>query len=603
LLALVQPGAVVLSLTANFNTITASTMGGSGAYQYSLNGAAFQPAGTFSNLVNGTYTVIAKDANGCTGSATANINVAALNANASITKSLLCAGDANASFSVAASGGVPPYQYSLNNSVFQSNNNFGNLNAGNYTLIVRDDSGNTVTNTMSITQPQAITATATAVLNTVTVAATGGTGTLNYSLNNGSFQASNIFNDVPNGTFSVMVRDANGCTASTTVVVNITALSNTVAISQPISCHEGSNGAIIANTTGGVPPYQYSINGGNFLNVNIFTGLMEGSYTITVKDAAGNTTSQSIQLVAPPAIAATATVTFNTVTIHATGGTGTLQYSLNGTNFQMSSLFNGVANGTYTATVRDANGCTATTMAIVNIVPLASESVITQAVTCFGNANGAIRVSAAGGIPPYEFSLNGGAYQSSNQFANLSAGEKNISVRDAAGTIVSNTLTLTEPAPLSIQATANQNNITVVAFGGTQPYSFSINNNPWPGPNTANLPNGTYTVVGTDANGCTATTSVTIMLIGVDDLVADWRISLSPNPGNGLFNLSIEESPAIVWIQVLDISGKLLERLQCTPVNGLMTQAIDLRNQPAGMYLLWLTDGVKAGSLKLIKEE
>jgi len=602
LVPLVQPPPVTATASVNFNTITVSASGGSGAFQYSIDGTTFQPAATFNSVVNGTYTLTARDVNGCTGTTTATVNVSTLSGNVTVTQPLLCNGDANAGISVAAAGGVPPYQYSLNGSVFQSGNTYTNLSAGNFSLVVRDNAGNTTTSNVSVAQPPSIVASAAAVLNTVTVTASGGTGNLSYNLNGGAFQPSNVFNNVPNGTFSVIVRDANGCSATASVVVNVSALAGSISVGQPLLCHGDGNGSIMANATGGVPPYQFSLNSSTFQNGNVFAGLITGTYTITIKDGVGTTTSNSITLTDPPALVASGMVVFNVVTINAAGGTGALQYSLNGVNFQVSGVFNGVANGSYTAVVRDNNGCTALVPVTVNVPPLTSEVVLTQPIACFGNTTGVLQIAGMGGIPPYTYSINGGAYQNSNQFSDLTANAFSVAIRDATGTVITNTFTITEPAQLTVQAAANQNNLTLTALGGTGPYTFSLNGNPLPGPSASNLPNGTYAVVATDKNGCTATTSVTIMIIGTEDVIAKWQIRCTPNPGAGLFRLTAQEAPEQLSVRVVDISGKIMQQYFWAAVNGTLTEYIDLRHQPAGAYILHLSDGVQSSHLTLIKE-
>jgi hypothetical protein len=125
----------------NNGSIVATATGGSG-FTYSINGGAFQASGTFSNLAAGTYTITARNSDGCTGSTTATIisvNPCAgvnINVSTSTTAFVPCGGPAG-SILITASGSNG-YQYSLNGGAFQSSNSFAGLNAGTYSITVKD---------------------------------------------------------------------------------------------------------------------------------------------------------------------------------------------------------------------------------------------------------------------------------------------------------------------------------------------------------------------------------------------------------------------------------------------------------------------------------
>ena len=121
--------------------------------------------------------------------------------------------------------------------------------------------------------------------------AAGGTGALQYSINNGSsWQAGNVFNALPAANYTIKVKDANNCEiayASNPISVtepSVIAISNVS--STNISCNGGSNGSITITAAGGTGSLEYSINNGSSWSTsNTFTGLIAASYTIKVKDA------------------------------------------------------------------------------------------------------------------------------------------------------------------------------------------------------------------------------------------------------------------------------------------------------------------------------
>lgn len=129
-----------------------------------------------------------------------------------------------------------------------------------------------------------------------------------------------------------------------------------------------SNGIINVVGSNGIPPYTYSIDGINFQTAASFTGLQAGSYTITIKDGGGSqsTSVTTLTNISGPQLAVLSTGAASCLNndgiaqVMATGGTAAFQYSINGINFQPANQFTGLASGSYTCTVKDANGCIAT---------------------------------------------------------------------------------------------------------------------------------------------------------------------------------------------------------------------------------------------------
>jgi hypothetical protein len=146
-------------------------------------------------------------------------------ANASITNALACANTTNGEITVATIGGTPPYQYSLNGGAYQNSSVFSNLAAGSYTVSTMDANGLIQASpAIVIAVPPQLMGTATANGYTVTVAASGGTGNWNYSLDGGAFQVENSFSPIANGNHSITLQDANGCEYAFEVTVEVPTL-------------------------------------------------------------------------------------------------------------------------------------------------------------------------------------------------------------------------------------------------------------------------------------------------------------------------------------------------------------------------------------------
>lgn len=211
-----------------------------------------------------------------------------------------------------------------------------------------------------------------------------------------------------------------------------------------------SNGTIIANASGGSSGFTFSINGGAFQSSGSFGNLAAGSYSIVAKNASGCSGTSSFTLVATnPCTGVTINVTGTTVnptstiisngsiSVTASGSTG-FTFNINGGVFQASGNFPNLASGTYTVIAKDVNCCTGTTVFTLTApnpcsgVTISVSPVITGNRPCEPN-NGSVTVTGSGGTGPYTFSLNGGAFQSSNSFTGLATAAHLITAKDANG--------------------------------------------------------------------------------------------------------------------------------------------------------------------------
>jgi PKD repeat protein len=286
-----------------------------------------------------------------------------------------CNGFSNGSVTLALSNGYGPFQYRRGTGNWQNNNTFNNLAAGTYTFFARDGNGNVLSLEVTIAQPPALTIAASVNLNVITVTAGGGTPPYEYRLGiSGAYQTSPVFDSLANSAYIVTVRDANGCSTSTTALVNVPALQISSAATGQILCFGEMTGEITVTATAGVSPYWYSLNDSPLQSGNVFSGLAADSYDIKVTDSQGNTKTNTVTITQPPALAVSLVVNQSTITANAAGGTPPLQYSLDGQNYQPSNVFNDLNDDAYTVTVKDANGCTMEQSATVATPPTAAFS-------------------------------------------------------------------------------------------------------------------------------------------------------------------------------------------------------------------------------------
>ncbi|MEI6766156.1 MAG: T9SS type A sorting domain-containing protein [Bacteroidota bacterium] len=515
-------------------TITATATGGTAPYQFSINGTTWTSSNTFI-VGTGNYTVYVKDANGCTKSSCIQVTQpAALNLTAAVTTPTNCNGT-NATVTATVTGGTAPYQYSTNGTSWASANTFS-LAAGTYTIYVKDAAGCTKTATVTVAPAASVNLALTITqpilcsggTATVKAVATGGNGSYQYSLNGTSWGINNIFS-LPAGTYTIYAKSGSCTTSSQIIIDESQALHISIAVTNPIACN-GGTATVTVTATGGMGNYQYSSNGTTWTTNNVFT-LPAGTYTLWARHCTSYKcqtctcpTSETITITQPAAISLTTAITTPiacnggnaAVTATATGGTAPYQYSMNGTNWSTNNTFS-LAAGTYNIKVKDANGCMQSSYITISQPAVIGLSLsVTTAITCNGGS-ATLTASVSGGTAPYQYSTNGTNWSSANTFS-LTAGTYTIYVKDAGGCTKNSTITITQPAPISLSLAVTtpilcgggSGIVTATATGGLAPYKFSLNGTTWTTNNTFSLTAGTYTIYVKDANNCVNSGQITV---------------------------------------------------------------------------------------------
>lgn len=521
--------------TSTGQILVTSVIGGTGNMSYSLNGVNYQSSPTFSGLAAGIYSVYVKDAAGC--ALTMNVTVTQPTAvTATITSSnASCNNASNASITVVASGGTPGYTYSIDGE-FYPTGDFSELTAGTYTVVVMDDNGCAYNSVVTLTQPTIIAVTVTTgnstcgnANGTLAVTASGGSGSgYQYSINGTTWNSSGAFSGLTDSTYAIIVTDGAGCTNVFHATISDAngPMINTIS-STNIVCNGSNTGTItVTNVTGGSGTLYYNVDGSPWQLSTIFTGLSAGPHVVIVHDGLWCTGSYTAILTEPAPIVVTATVinlTCNgdasgSATITAAGGSGQLAYSIDyGDNWQSSNVITNLQAGTYPVLVRDAGGCVGETT--ITVTQPDAISVINNGlnVTCAGAGDGAIFVTAFGGTGVLSYSLNGNTYQSNGSFTGLNGGVYIVYVKDANGCVRTSAVNINEPQSLGVSANVynitcaggNDGVIDINISGGTAPYSTNWSNTAST-EDVFNLTAGTYSVVITDANGCTFAAAYTV---------------------------------------------------------------------------------------------
>ena len=383
-------GTVVNTSAGQSNGAVTVTASGSNNFTYQLNTGTFQAAATFTNLAAGTYTVTAKDADGCTGANTFTIADPCAAKNITVTATVVNAGVGLSNGSITATAtNSTGFTYQLNTGAFQASGTFTGLAVGTYTITAKDADGcikaqsftvNDICAAKTITVTATIVNAGTGLSNgSIAATATGSTG-FTYQLNSGAFQASGTFNNLSVGTYNVTAKDLDGCTKTQSFTVNDICTAKNISLSATIvnagPAAGATNGSITA-TASGSSGFTYQLNTGAFQSSGTFSSLSAGTYNITAKDLDGCLKTQSFTVTTDACIGKVLTISAattgtdkcapsgtGTITITAGGGVG-FTYQLNTGVFQVSNIFSGLAANTYNIAAKDADGCIKTGTASV----------------------------------------------------------------------------------------------------------------------------------------------------------------------------------------------------------------------------------------------
>ncbi len=515
---LVTPTPVTCFGTAT-GAATASATGGTAPYTYSWSNGNTGVSAT--NLIAAAYTVTATSANGCTATQNFTITQPAQLAGAITNTAALCSGGGG-SATASPTGGTSPYTYAWNNGA--TTQTINSLNAGNYSVTITDANGCSISRNTTITQPVGITLTTSftattcgASNGTATVTASGGTAPYTYSWNTIPAQTTATATGLAGGNYTVNVTSSNGCVAPATVIVTTGGSVTLGVVATNASCFGTSTGSAIATGNGGAAPYTYLWSNGN--TGNNATGLAAGNYSVTTTDATGCTAVQSFTVNQPNAL--TATTTIAPFTCNATTGAasvtvtgGTIPYAYLWSNGATTAAVTGLANGNYSVTITDFNGCTITRNVSINVPIALTGSIAATNITCNGVSNGSLSASVSGGTAPYAYLWSNGATTAT--ISNLNTGNYTLVITDANGCAINRSSSITSPTALLATTSVlpasclpNSGGASVTVSGGTSPYSYLWSS----GATTANatgLSNGNYTVTTTDALGCSIVSNVTI---------------------------------------------------------------------------------------------
>ncbi len=511
----------------NTGSASVNVLTGSSPYTYLWSNSQTSVAAT--GLGPGTYTVVVTDAHNCSHTDSVHITSSpALTHSFSGRINDDCFGNHIGTITVNVSGGTPAYTYLWSNS--QTSATATGLGAGTFTVVVTDAHNCSFSDTVHITSPSALTHTFPSIVNidcfgnntgSATISVSGGTPPYSYSWSNS--QTSAAASPLTAGTYTITVTDAHNCSFIDSVhITTPLALSHTFPSIINVDCFGNPTGSATVSVTGGTLPYTYQWS--NSQTSAAATALAAGTYTIVVTDAHSCSFTDSVHITSPLILAHTFPIITNvdcfgnptgSAQISVTGGTPAYSYSWNTIPVQITAFIDTLYAGVFTVTVIDAHGCTfADSVIITTPTGLGVFSPSVTDVNCYGNNNGSATVTPFGGTPGYTdywYPAN----QTGPTATGLAPGVDTVRITDNNGCIIKTLVQITQPDSLS--EVLNHVNIlcygdstgtaSVAVAGGTPPYTYL-----WtPGASTSaavtGLKSGSYSILITDAHGCTHTSS------------------------------------------------------------------------------------------------
>ncbi len=548
------PNAPVVTVTqptciVTTGSITVTPPAGTGL-EYSKDGNTYQASPVFTGLTPGvTYSITIRNSAGCISTATVRTidPIPSPPASPTLTGNdpgCTTPGSITVTSPISANG----FTFSKDGVNFQTSETFGGLVPGTYSIRVKNAQGCVSAPATYIINPGPATpaqptvtiiqTTCTSATGTITV--TAPSGGLTYSIDGQPGQTSNVFNNVLPGQYNITVTNAAGC-VSPVRVVTINPVPIAPGIPVLIVSHPGCNAVkgSIAVTTPTGNGTTYSIDGVTYQNSAVFDNLDPGTYTITVKNAAGcislpATETINIPPVTPPAPVVTITqpdcnTATGSITIVSPNDPGTM-FSINSLPYQAGPTIGNLAPGNYVITARNTSGCiSAYTHFIINYPPLTPATpVVTLIQPDCDTATGTITVNSPVGFG-LQYSIDGANFQPSRIFSNVAPNTYTVTARNSAGCTSQLTgITInTPPAPAPNPGVITGD--SAVCEGGTIQLANTVTSGVWSSSNTG--------VAKVDADGLvttllpgTVTITYTTGTICTDEVTHIITVNALPQP-------------------------------------------------------------------------
>lgn len=518
--------------------VTVLASGGTSPYTYGIGATGtFGSSNVFGSLKAGTYTFRVKDAHNCIQIADIRVEDSVAIKTSFTLKNVSCFAGNDGAITLSPYTGFAPFNYAIGSGAYGTSNTFSTLRSGTYNFKIKDAIGCTLDTFATITQPPILAISV--ALNkpscygykdgSIISTGSGGTPPYTYAIDTKAYSTSAIFSSLPAGSYTLHVKDANGCIKDTLLTLTQPTPVYILAKLQSPLCNGDANGIITIMGSGGTPPFTYAYDAVAPQIDSVLTGFKAGAYKLHLIDKNGCIKDSTVTLTEPKKVSFKKILITNptcegyadgSVLVSGDGGILPYQYAINSSNFKADSLFAKLLEGSYTLTVRDSNNCKADSIVkLVGYPKIVLDSTKAISTTCYGAADGSFKLYASGGNPPLRYTLKGTkdtfSFASYNQ---LKSKAYTVTVIDDKNCFKDFTVAVPQPEELKIATSITHNDcvdidtngrIIALVNGGTRPYKYlwSTNSND---SFIAQLPNGFYSVRVSDINNCTDSVRVEV---------------------------------------------------------------------------------------------
>lgn len=582
-------------------TLSADVFGGVAPYTYSWTGPDnfAASASNLDGLAAGVYNLTITDTNGCIFEETTTITQPATGLTATVTPlDTVCFGQSTGTATVVPAGGTGAISF-LWNYQNQTTTTVNNLPAGNWEVVVTDQSGCSTTQSTEIEEDPEIIIRLSEMgpqcfdgpdgQAEITAIEING-NQANFSdyqiMWNNNETTTNIENLNGGERYFVSVTNAIGCIASEVIEIsNPDPIGILVENISATDCANGSNGAATVNGAGGTQPYSYqwSANAANQITATA-ENLSSGVYTVIVSDNNQCSSEQEIIIMEPEMLSIEFSVSEiscpgnadGVISTTISGGTAPYQYAWStGSN---NAEVDRIEAGNYELTITDTKGCTAISNQLVEAPEVLTATTELINPTCAGDRDGRITILASGGIPPYRYALDQEAFDRSAVKIGIRAGDYDLRIQDAKGCEFSTQVTITEPLPIMVDAGARlemmlgdslqlfaevENSIGAVDLFWNAPYegtlscypdSLSNCESPWTVAQNTIL----YTVSAEDSRGCMGETTVEVKVNKARQILVPTAFTPNGDGNNDFLLVHGVPGTEVVNYKVFDHWGSLL---------------------------------------------
>jgi gliding motility-associated-like protein len=517
----------------NTGEVELNIQGGTAPFQISWSNG--QSTSHISNLSADDYTYTVLDAGLCTFSNVVTVEQPLQMLDVEYTVSeVLCNGDASGSIILSAEGGTSPYSYSWSNSIYQLSvisSFLNNFPAEDYIFQVTDSQGCMLMDTVSIQEPEILTAnfSITHVMckgdSTGEITSNIDGGMLPYSFvwTNGEISSGLSF--IPAGNYALDITDGNNCNTIEQVQIeepDFALMSSYDIVS--VTCPGGQNGSVNSFISGGTSPYNYEWSSQD--TVNLIVNVTGGVYALTITDNNGCIKVDSLEVPQPNPIVLNEIIqapscygfSDGIIDIEPEGGTSPYQYTWFDSGFALASQDQDLENvheDVYQLEILDSNLCFFEIFVEVNQPDSLTLEYVLNSTPCHGESTGMIELLVSGGNPDYTFFWSNGS--SSQNIENVPSGMYNVSVLDTKG--CSDSLSIEIPSVNPIIITFDETDVSCIdqidgtaiahVTGGFGGYNYNWFDNT-DMPNHANLESGWHTITVSDVLNCSSTDSIFI---------------------------------------------------------------------------------------------